>query len=443
VSFTSTLPTPQIILKAAPPPPTDIARGVDELVSLVVKAAPADSLRGEEALSQLSAVLPPQLDSASFEDPFAGAGPLAYGYLLRMVCKGMIILPEDQNNFVYAWRAKIDELSKMEERLRFFEPEKADVLSTHISELRAIVDRMPLVEKDDYVYAVHFNLHARALRKLIEVEEWMTSEIAHDDPEALRLLNEMKGFAQLVEERRAGDIVRSADWNAAKEALSVAPSLDKLIEEHISPVVYLFNMNDWGTAKKYVDDYALIFVNVDINTLSSSEVNDLVRDRPVAFVAEIDTQPYWKSPAPAFYPIFYTVLRPPACGHDVVNVTDPCFRQFLGGAVPALWDYNVGLSYKVSGTRHWTGDSCGWGYKKYEGGAIVEVPYHGVWKSADWLGRYVDAISNCLLGRRWPRRILYLGGYATDVPGWHEYPTADATWRALCERRGWKLIDLR
>ena len=233
MSFTSVLPTPQILLKAAPPPPTDVAEGIEELVSLIVEVAPADSLKGEEALSQLSAVLPPQLDSASLKDLFADAGPLAYGYLLRMVCKSMIILPEDQNNFVYAWRAKIDELSKIEERLRAVEPEKADALATYISELRAIVDRMPIVEKDEYVYAEHFNLHVQALRKLIEVEEWMTSEIAHDDPEVVKLLDVMKGFAQLVEERRAGDMVRSADWNAAKGAFSVAPQLDGLVKKYI------------------------------------------------------------------------------------------------------------------------------------------------------------------------------------------------------------------
>jgi len=439
VSFTSVLPTPQIVLKSGRAPPIDVASGIEALTSLAVKVELADSLTGEEAPPRLSAELPPQLDSASFKDPFALAGPVAYGRLLRMTFRGMIILPEDQNDLVCVWRAKLSELSKIEERLRPIDPDRADALAAHISELRAVVDRMPLVKRGDYVHAEHFNLHARALRKLVEVDEWMTRELAEGDPEALRLVDELKALAQRAGERMAGDIVASADWNAVRSALSLAEA----IEKRALPTVYLFDVNDWGAARNYVTDGALIFVSVDINTLSSSEVEALIRDRPAAFVVMIDTQPYWMSPAPAFYPIFYTTLELVECGVDIGNVTDSCFERFLGSEVPALWDYCVDLSHKVSGVKNWTGDSCGWGYKKYERGSIVEVPHHGVWKSADWLGRYVDAISYCLLGRPWPRRILYLSSYTTDVPSWHEYPTVDATWRALCERRGWRLIDLR
>jgi len=323
------------------------------------------------------------------------------------------------------------------------EPEKADTLAAYIGELKAIVDQMPLVKEGDWVYAEHFNLHVRALRKLTEIEEWMVTEIASGDPEMVRLLGAMKGFLQQVGERRSGDIVASADWNAVKQALSVAPRLNEIAEERAVPIVYLFNRGDWDTAKNYVIDGALIFCRETIDTLPSSEVETLVGEKRVVFVIMVDTGPYYPRPTPAFYPVFYTVLRPPSCGSDIGNVTDPCFRQFLGSSVPALVDYCVSLSHKVSGARNWTGDSCGWGYMKYEKGAIVEVPCDGIWKSADWLGRYVDAISNCLLARPRPSRILYLSDYISSIPGWHECYPMDACWKALCAARGWRLVDLR
>jgi len=181
MSFTSVLPTPQVILKSRLPP----------------------------------------------------VGVWVYGYFLRIVRRGDIILPEDQNNIVYAWLAKLDALAEIEGKLRKVEPEKADTLAAYISELKAIVDQMPLVKEGDWVYAEHFNLHVRALGKLIEIEEWMATEIASGDPEMVRLLDEMKSYFQRVEERKSGEIVTSADWNAIRYALSLAPLLDELAEEHV------------------------------------------------------------------------------------------------------------------------------------------------------------------------------------------------------------------
>ena len=153
MSFTSVLPTPQVVLKSKPPPPIDIAKGFDELVSLTVSAMPVDSSKGEDALVQLPAALPLQLDSAVASDLPASAGASAYGYIMRVVRRGDTILPEDQNNPVYVWRVKLDALAKIESKLRDADPEKADTLAAYISELKAIVDRMPLVKEGDWVYA--------------------------------------------------------------------------------------------------------------------------------------------------------------------------------------------------------------------------------------------------------------------------------------------------
>jgi len=71
------------------------------------------------------------------------------------------------------------------------------------------------------------------------------------------------------------------------------------------------------------------------------------------------------------------------------------------------------------------------------------VPCDGFWKSADWLGRYVDAISSCLLGTATPYRIIYLGHYTSGMPEWHECHPLDACWYTLAKSRGWKVVDLR
>jgi len=443
VSFTSVLPAPQLLLKAAPPPPTDRARGVDRLVSLAAASAPADLSAAVEALAALAVSLPPPADSAGAADQLTLAGPSAYGYILRMVKRGDVILPDDQNNVVRAWRAKLEALERVRKVLEEFGHEALSEFVSRYNALKSIVDAMPLVKEGDWVYAEHFNLHLRALRKLIELEEFLTVDVCGSPSGMLQLLDAMKLFAAQLEERRTGDVVASADWNAVKQALAVAPRLDELAEELAVTTVYLFRVSDWSTAKRYADDGSLIFCTHNIDTLPSGEVRELVASKRVAFVIEVDTEPYYPLPAPAWYPVFYTVLRPPSCGRDMAAVTDSCFRQFLGNGVPALIDYCVSLDYKVSGARNWTGVSCGWGYKKYERGAIVEVPCDGVWKSAEWLGRFVDAISNCLLGLRRPLRILYLGHYISGAPGWHLCHPIDACWRALASARKWRVVDLR
>jgi hypothetical protein len=391
MSFTSVLPTPQILLKA--------------------KLAPA--------------------------------GPSIYGYILRLVKKGDIILPDDQNNLVYAWRAKIDKLSEIESVLRSVNPSWADALAAYISELKSILDTMPIVKDGDWVYSDHFNLHLRALRKLIEIEEWLTTEVCGSPSEMVQLLDAMKNYAGQLSEKKTWDIVASADWNTLKQALGFAPRLNELASMFAVPTVYLFKENDWSTAKQYVTDNSIIICWMTIPTLTPDEVRQLVASKKVVFVIEVDTQPYYPYSAPAWYGVFYTVLAPRSCGMCASNVTDPDFQRFLGSSVPCLFDYNVGLSQKVSGAKNWSGDSCGWGYKRYEQGAIIEVPYDGYWEDADWLGKYVDAISNILLGVSRPAGVLYLGHYITGAPDWHACNPIDNCWTALAQARGWRVVDLR
>jgi hypothetical protein len=252
------------------------------------------------------------------------------------------------------------------------------------------------------------------------------------------------GIAPPTRLRRVSNLMwtRADDVNALVDCIE---TLEKLPLP--APDIYLFNMHDWGAAKQYVTDYAIIFCTFDIDTLTPSEVSSLVANRKVVFVIEVDTEPYHGYSAPAWYGVFYTTLAPPACGYDINAVTDPDFQKFFGSYVPILIDYSVDLSRKVSGAKNWAQlwylPTCGWSYKRYASGAIIEVPCDGIWKDADWLGKYVDAISSILLGVRVPTRILYLGDYISDTPSWHACYPCDECWKALAQARGWKVIDLR
>jgi hypothetical protein len=232
----------------------------------------------------------------------------------------------------------------------------------------------------------------------------------------------------------SGDTVLASDINALIDCLNLVPT---------PYVIYLFKVNDWNTAKNYVIDNSLIFISVDISTLTSDEVQQLVNNNKVVFMATIDTQPYYPRSTPALYPVFYTKLKPTACGLDVKNVTNPDFQQFFGNIIPSDFDYSISLSQKVSGTKNYTGNSCGMGYKKYTSGAIMEIPYDGFWRSSTWLSKFVFAASNILLGISKPTRILYLSGYSSGDQWFHYCYPIDTCWQQFASQYGYKIVDLR
>lgn len=207
--------------------------------------------------------------------------------------------------------------------------------------------------------------------------------------------------------------------------------------------IYLFNTNDWNTASSYVTDGSIIFVNVDINTLTSDVVQNLVNSKRVVFVIVIDTQPLNKVSIPAFYPIFYIYLVPKLYGEGGTGVIDTEFQKYFGSSIPTLIDYAYHYEVKVQGTISWTGGGACYGYKRYNTGAIIEIPYDGFWKDVEWLAKYVDAISNILLGLSNPTRILYISGYTSSLSDWHLCYPLNVCWNTLAQQRGWRVIDLR
>jgi len=236
--------------------------------------------------------------------------------------------------------------------------------------------------------------------------------------------------------------VRADDVNALADCIETLEGLPLPLAD-----IYLFNTNDWFAARRALVDYTIVFCAFSIGTLTPDEVRTLVANKKVVFVIEVDTEPYHRFSAPAWYNVFYTVLTPKSCTVDMGTVADPEFQKFLGSQVPCLYDYNTTAEQKVLGVKNWVAgeaeSACGWSYKRYEQGAIIEVPCDGIWRDANWLGRYVDAISSILLGVAKPARILYLGHYVSDIPSWHACYPMDECWKALARARGWSILDLR
>jgi hypothetical protein len=116
---------------------------------------------------------------------------------------------------------------------------------------------------------------------------------------------------------KVGDVVRpmyGVEW----ERVALASAKD-MVRSSLSAVgigattVYLFNTSDWSTARLYVDDYSIIICTYGISTLTPDEVRQLVANKKVVFVIEVDTEPHYPGDAPAWYGVFYTVLAPRSC----------------------------------------------------------------------------------------------------------------------------------
>jgi hypothetical protein len=244
----------------------------------------------------------------------------------------------------------------------------------------------------------------------------------------------------------SGDTVLASDINALIDCINEIPP-----PSPITPTIYLFNVNDWVTAKNYITANSFIFVDYDINTLTNTEVRNLVARLPILFVNMIDTQPYHNLPCPAFYQVFYNTLKPDGDYYPDGYVIDTCFKNILGQFLYVSFDYIVFDEYKVTGIQHWGMEQIPlptllrgyFSYKMYESGAIIEVPFDGFWKNVSWMGQFIHAIAKCLFNMEKPVTILYLGTYTSNTPSYHVCYPIDNCWQQYASMNGYRLVDLR
>jgi hypothetical protein len=350
---------------------------------------------------------------------------------------------------------------------KYYTPKPAvETLSDILSYIDSIIGEVGYGRE---IKTIHYDIIADATLSILNLVSNQLGRLANMGVilggEVYDQLRRVWSMASSYKRHKAGDIIWHSDENALIDMLKGLEDLYNMLSRYMllktgdtavssetsrairGTWVYLFNEGDWSKAKDYVDDNTIIFVTITIGGISNTEVQNLVNSKRVVFMVEIDTEPFYPYDAPAFYNVFYTVLAPSSGYSDDNYVVDPEFTNYLYDRVPALFDYFTPITQKVSGAVDWaryTGSTTyGWSYKKYSYGAIMEIPYDGFWKDADWLGRYVDAASNILLKISRPYRILYLGRYTSGMPDWHGCYPVDACWKTLCSNRGWTLADLR
>jgi len=198
-------------------------------------------------------------------------------------------------------------------------------------------------------------------------------------------------------------------------------------------------------AREYIKDYSIIIVFLP--SVSYSSVRQYLDNYKIVIVQEMDTQPFYRRSMYHLYNILYSVTNPSDCGRDFNTIVDSYFAQKLNmTSFPALFDYFVPSTQKVSDITNWAEmeSGCGWSYKTVGKGAVIEVPYDGYWRSASILEKMMKAISERFLGVTLPRRIIYLGLYTTNAPEWHGgVDNISYMWSIVASRNKMELIDLR
>jgi hypothetical protein len=243
-----------------------------------------------------------------------------------------------------------------------------------------------------------------------------------------------------------------------------AKGLEGLCKFDIPPFsIVLVNTDDWWTVSSLIEDGTIVFVNFGTKAMTPSDVREIVENKEVVFAILVDTQPFHRRPAGAFYEVFYTC---PLIMHDdsswYVEIINNAFLQNLGFTgcrsftrIQKIFDFTIGKYCKIKDAIDYAisyyAPNLYYSYAKYKKGAIIEMPYDGSWQLFDQLDWYIGAIAHILLGD--PnncyiaynpvklKRIVWMASYGTD---WQVgYPSADRALHDLANRSGWTLVDMR
>jgi hypothetical protein len=264
---------------------------------------------------------------------------------------------------------------------------------------------------------------------------------------------------------KTGDVIMPENTNTL---IDVVRCLDETVRQlTLTKEIVMVDTDDWDTAKRYVSDGTIIFVNYGTQAMTPEEVRKIVDTIKAVFVVLINTQPYYGKDVGAFYDVFYTSRNPRRCDvalgcFDIIDIQFmyhsgfySCYYPFCNriGQGWGVWDYMVHATYKIGYAKTWAVGPCGFSYAKYNAGSIVEMPYDGVWPYVETLDMYIGIISRVLLGEenfcfiasrgRKVRRIVWMADYSSDMPQLHGCFPVDQCLAELAVKTGWRLVDLR
>jgi hypothetical protein len=262
--------------------------------------------------------------------------------------------------------------------------------------------------------------------------------------------------------------------------MDVSTGLDKATLVDVGSWTFvLVDTDDWDTAKKFIIDGTIIFVNADTHAMTPDEVRTIVNNKNVVFALLVKAYPHSPLNVGAFYDVFYTSRSVAGCDVNLecIVLNGPKFYNSFGLSVCSYTicptpsgdslgvlladDYPVHPGYKIAGANTWAFvddrapgyRECGFSYAKYDTGAIIEVPYDGSWIYWISLNFYVGMLANALLGepkRCWMynntvrlRRVVWMASYDSKIPDRIYCPTADVCISQLATESLWRVVDLR
>jgi len=334
---------------------------------------------------------------------------------------------------------------------------------------RRAFQQLSTLRRRRYAYARDWNVLADYAKSVLNIFEYMFRRLYEKgyryyiDPynkvlECQRILSTYRYL-------KTGDVIMPENTNTL---IDVVRCLDETVRQlPFTKEIVMVDTDDWDTAKRYVSDGTIIFINYGTQAMTPEEVRKIVDTMRVVFAVLIDTQPFYRADVGAFYDVFYTERNPRYCG-AVIGCFDIADIQFMyhsgfyschypycdgNGKGLGMWDYMVHEMHKVGHAKSWAGGRCGFSYATYNVGSIIEMPHDGVWHSVNSLDMYIGMISRVLLGEenfcfiasrnRKVHRIIWMSDYTSDRPRFHRCYPADQCLTELAARAGWRLVDLR
>ncbi|MEM2698977.1 MAG: hypothetical protein QXF17_06650 [Ignisphaera sp.] len=185
-------------------------------------------------------------------------------------------------------------------------------------------------------------------------------------------------------------------------------------------------LGEWRAIKDMFLDGDVIVFDPEINVDTAEGLKELLDKKMVKIVILIDMQPYYRRSTGMFYNLFYTVSNF-SYSTMLPNILSSCAAFWFAGLnMETCLDYAVINSDKVSGVIPWfinlTNYNYSLGFKYFNKGHIIEVPYDNMWKNEEYLIRHATFMP-CSTSGFPKRRIFWFGniypgsgcsGYHTD-----------------------------
>lgn len=315
-------------------------------------------------------------------------------------------------------------------------------------EVYGALNQIPERSRGDMVYPEDWN---NILGILVQIKQ-LISQYSEEfrinvDQTATYYYTLLTQRLQQLKEVSVGDVIESDQYNLRRGCLECLAYLVRLLKG-----ILLFDWEAWDYAKIYVTDKTIVILgDFTMTKPSASEIQQLLNDYKMVIVKEIDTGPYYRRAYPNLYGILYNTLRPSSPGSFNVYIVPDYLKSKLGTAeLVVCYDYIIRTEDRVPGYYAWAYPRIPmwplpvYAWRPIGRGVIIELPYDAYWRTQSTLDAFMDWLAYAYLLTTWADRIIYMGGYTTEYPGFHGGVSNITTfWYGIAENRGLKVYDMR